>query len=297
MVATHFPEQAVLDRLRNKVHAETNDLEWPNVIVNSSYKSYQKSVSESSFSIFANTKGTVKLYHSKRDLRVCEQTFYLSNPFESFGYEIDSEARVDTFNVHFNYAFYTQALHTLLSSNENLLDYPDGSNTSYRFVNQLHYKSSGLKKLLGSFQQKEEEIFFFELLEYSLYIDHKDKGRMLNISTAKRSTRKELLKRMQIVKDYIYSNYDNADLSIKKLSELVYMSHFHFLRVFKNVYGITPYQYLKRIRIERAKYLIKETNLPIHEIAFFVGFKESSAIFPIIRKSVLKSPQKYRKEN
>ncbi|MDM8159662.1 AraC family transcriptional regulator [Labilibaculum sp. K2S] len=297
MIATHFPKQEVLDRLRNKIHHETNDVLWPNVIVNASYKRYQKSVPESSFSIFSNKNGTVKLNNNNRNLKICEQTFYLSNPFESFDYEINSEAPVDTFNIHLNYKFYSEALYALLNSNEKLLDYPDNSDTNYRFINQLHYKSPDIKKILGSYQQKEEEIFLLELLEYCLCIDYKDRIRMLNIPTAKMSTKKELLKRMQIAKDYIYSNYSNSELSVKELSKLVFMSHFHFLRNFKNVYGITPYQYLKRIRTERAKYLIKRTNLPIHEIAFLVGFKEASAIFPIIRNAVLKSPKEYRMEN
>ena len=104
-----FPGQELLDKLKNVVNHETREIEWPNVVVTSSNRKYQKSVSESSFTVLANKKGTVNLQANKRDLRICEQTFYICNPFESFSYEIDSEEVVETFNIHLNYNFYIKA--------------------------------------------------------------------------------------------------------------------------------------------------------------------------------------------
>jgi AraC-like DNA-binding protein len=75
------------------------------------------------------------------------------------------------------------------------------------------------------------------------------------------------------------------------------MSRFHFLRTFKNVYGISPYQYIKKIKIERAKYLIRETDMSITEIAFAVGFQEPTALYPILKKELSQTPGDYRKKN
>nr|WP_321356411.1 AraC family transcriptional regulator [uncultured Draconibacterium sp.] len=296
MNVSQFPEQRVIDCLRNVRNDKKNELEWPNVLVTSSEKKYEKSVPESSFSIFTNKKGTVNLRTKNRELRVCEQTFYVCNPFESFSYGIDSVEEVETFNIHLNYQFYTKALYAFLNSNEKLLDKPFDHYSEYRFINQLHFRTSSINYLFNSYKQNEEETFFTEILMKCLLLDYKERSRILKIPVRKESTKKELARRMTIVKDYIYSNYNDPELSVKKLSSLVSMSHFHFLRTFKKVYGISPYQYIKGVRIEKAKYLICKTNLTISEISDLTGFHESNSIYPILKKNLSETPQKYREE-
>ncbi len=296
MYVSQFPKQSVLDCLRNVRHDKRSELEWPNVLVTSSEKKYEKSVPESSFSIFTNKKGTVNLRTKNGELRVCEQTFYVCNPFESLGYVIDSEEEVEIFNIHLNYKFYSKALYAFLNSNEKLLDTPFEHCSEYRFINQLHFRTSSINHLFNSYNQNEEEIFFAEILQKCLLLDFEERSRILKISAIKESTKKELAKRMTIVKDYIYSSYNDPELSVKKLSSLVSMSHFHFLRTFKNVYGVSPYQYIKGVRIEKAKYLIRKTNLTISEISDLTGFHESNSIYPILKKDLSGTPQKHREE-
>ena len=296
MRALEFPKQYSIDRLRNVVESPKIEIEWPNVVVTASYKNYQKLVPESSFTILANTNGTIKLSSGKKDIKICEQTFYISNPFESFRYEIASENLVNTFNIHINYGFYTKAQYALLNSDEKLLDAPYEEDSSYKYMNQLHYRTSSFNKLIQAYPILDEESFLTNILKHSLITDHKEKGRSLRITAVKQSTRKELVKRMVEAKDYIYSNYDNPEFSIKNVSRLVSMSHFHFLRVFKSVYEIPPHQYLKRIRIERAKYLLNNTDLPINTIAFLVGFKESTTIYPILKNHLSLTPVDYRRK-
>lgn len=292
-----FPEQKVLDRLTNVVQNQKSDIEWPNVVMTSSKKKYEKSVFESSLSILANRRGTANIYTNRRSLKVCEQTFYVCNPFESFDYKIDSGELVETFNVHLNYGFYTKAMHALLSSDEQLLDCPLGQNTSYRFINHLHFRTPYMNRMIDSYRQQEEETFLVNILSRCLRSDHKERSKNVNIPVAKKSTREELFRRMLIAKDYIYSHYNNPELSVNRISKLVAMSEFHFLRIFKSVHGISPYQYIKGIRIEKARYLIRETDMPIIEIAYSVGFREPNAIYPVLKKELSKTPQKYRREN
>ncbi|MAG85832.1 MAG: hypothetical protein CMB97_00240 [Flavobacteriaceae bacterium] len=297
MIASYFPEQHTLERLRNQPNSLQGDIEWPNVVVEATYKKFQKYVPESAFSIFSNNKGKSRMNVHQRTLNVCEQTFYITNPFESFEFEINSNEPVNTFNIHLNYNFFSEALSALLNSNEILLENPDSTHIGYRFTNQLHFKSNALKRLFNTYNPEDEEVFLIKLLEHCLQLDQQEKNRVRQIPAAKKSTQKELLKRMQLAKDYIYSNYSNAEFNIKELSKLTHLSHFHFLRTFSQVFGITPYQYIKAIRIERAKYLIKTTNWPIQDIAFAVGFKEASAIYPIFKGRMQKTPQNYRQEN
>ena len=100
MIASYFPEQHTLERLRNQPNSLQGDIEWPNVVVEATYKKFQKYVPESAFSIFSNNKGKSRMNVHQRTLNVCEQTFYITNPFESFEFEINSESenRVDSEN-------------------------------------------------------------------------------------------------------------------------------------------------------------------------------------------------------
>ncbi|MCG6189370.1 helix-turn-helix domain-containing protein [Maribellus maritimus] len=292
-----FPEQKLIEKFRNVVSHQSCEIEWPNVVVTASKKKYQKSVFESSFTIFANTKGTVNLRTNKRNLKICEQTFYLSSPFESFHYEIDSEEKTETFNIHLSYNFYTKAKYAFLSSNKELLDNPFKQETGFSFNNQLHYRNFDFNRLIQSYEEEEEETFMIELFQHCLILDVGEKGRRLNIPVAKKSTKEELAGRMAVAKDYLFSNYNDAQLSVASLSALVSMSHFHFLRIFKNVYGVSPYQYLKGIRIEKAKYLIQKTDMSIDEVAYAVGFQEPTALYPVLKKELKQTPREYRKEN
>ena len=176
-----------------------------------------------------------------------------------------------------------------------MLDNPLGHDTTYRYISQLHFRTPNFNQIIRSYKYKEEETFLTEILLNCLISDHKERCRTLNIPAAKKPTKKELVRRMIMAKDYIFSNYSDPNLSVSNLSELVSMSHFHFLRTFKNVYGISPYQYIKSIRIEKAKYLISETDLPISEIACAVGFQESTALYPILKKELSQTPLTYRK--
>ncbi len=68
----------------------------------------------------------------------------------------------------------------------------------------------------------------------------------------------------------------NEPLRLSDLAEIVRMSPFHFARVFKQQIGEPPAQYLQRRRTERAIELLRESRLPLSEIAFRTGFSSQS---------------------
>lgn len=71
---------------------------------------------------------------------------------------------------------------------------------------------------------------------------------------------------------------DHADrhfaepLSLTELAAVATLSKYHFLRLFRAVYGQTPAAYLSQRRIERAQDLLRRTNLTITEVCLAVGF-------------------------
>lgn len=93
--------------------------------------------------------------------------------------------------------------------------------------------------------------------------------------------------------DYINENiYEKIEIS--KLSELSKWSHQHFIRVFTNYIGKTPYQYILQKKIERSLILIKDSELKLDDIAFELNFKSYSNFVIAFKKQMGITPVTYR---
>lgn len=99
---------------------------------------------------------------------------------------------------------------------------------------------------------------------------------------------------VDIATDYIQENF-RRKITLKKLSEITNLSPNYFARLFKAETGVTPTEYLIRIRFENARVLLGETHYPIKKIASLCGFSDESFFTFSFRKRFLKTPLEYRK--
>lgn len=93
--------------------------------------------------------------------------------------------------------------------------------------------------------------------------------------------------------DYIEA-YLDRDIRLEDISQVVGMSKCYFIRLFKQSIGITPYKYLTQIRIEKAKKLLKQKDLPIADITLQCGFTNQSSFTRLFRQTTGTTPGKYR---
>jgi AraC family transcriptional regulator len=98
---------------------------------------------------------------------------------------------------------------------------------------------------------------------------------------------------LQTVKDYIEANL-TAPLTVAELSEVVNLSIHHFTVLFRRTLGLTPHQYVLKMRIDRATFLLKTTKQPIVTIAHLVGFSTQSHFTRIFHQHTLLTPKQYR---
>jgi transcriptional regulator GlxA family with amidase domain len=73
------------------------------------------------------------------------------------------------------------------------------------------------------------------------------------------------------------------------------MNRFKFCRAFKQRFGKTFTSYLNNIRIKKASELLKNSNLSVTEIAFFVGYGSVSQFERIFKKVYALSPKDYQR--
>jgi AraC-like DNA-binding protein len=100
--------------------------------------------------------------------------------------------------------------------------------------------------------------------------------------------------RIRHVINYINDNiYEKID--IDELTKLTKWKKHHFIRIFSSIIGNTPYQYILFHKMEIAKALIEETDQPINEIAFDLGFVNYSNFGHVFKKIFHTSPENYRK--
>jgi AraC-like DNA-binding protein len=82
-------------------------------------------------------------------------------------------------------------------------------------------------------------------------------------------------------------------LDVPALARVAHVSPSHFSRQFRATFGETPHRYLQRRRVERAMELLRETNRPVTEICFDVGFNSLGTFSRTFRAIVGESPSAY----
>ncbi|MBI5242403.1 MAG: helix-turn-helix transcriptional regulator [Elusimicrobia bacterium] len=86
----------------------------------------------------------------------------------------------------------------------------------------------------------------------------------------------------------------SQDLDLQQIASRAGLSKFHFVRAFRDKTGITPIQYLNRLRIDVAKQKLQPGAQAVTEIAFDVGFADISAFNKAFQRHAGISPTQYR---
>jgi AraC family transcriptional regulator len=100
-------------------------------------------------------------------------------------------------------------------------------------------------------------------------------------------------RKLQLVLSFIEANYD-GDLSLTELASVASMSTFHFVREFKKTTGKTPHQYLMRFRVDRAKMLLAQSQIPLIEVGLRSGFSHQSHFTRLFHRLTGTTPHAYR---
>lgn len=96
-------------------------------------------------------------------------------------------------------------------------------------------------------------------------------------------------------KRFLDKNFHH-EITLEQVAETACMSKYHFSRMFKNRIGISWSKYLRRLRIEKAKQLLAESDLSVTQVCEEVGYNDLTHFTRIFKRNVDVTPRVYRKE-
>lgn len=264
---------------------------WPTVVLNTTTRQADRRDIKGPFSLFLNLSGKSIVGVEGKQYQINEQCFTLSNSGQHYDLIIDDAETTETLNIHFGEYFYTQSIKAISESERQLLDNPFDSQVSTPLVNpRTLLRNEVMNKQLGRLLQGyrsgnnpdlQEEILF-ELLKGLMTANCRELKKTAALPIKSVAVREEIAERLFLARDYIHSHFDR-EVALDELSRISCLSKFHFLRLFKQAFRQSPYQYQKALRVDRAMSLYKQGKT-LEEIAEKVGIENASSISRMIYK-------------
>jgi AraC-like DNA-binding protein len=282
------------------------------------FSSLQRSVfmSGRGYSYFAQTSGlplSLKCMFNGRALYKIDRAEYsvddngylIVNDGQPYSIEIASPTLVETFVLWFPTGWAEEVLRSSTLRAEQLLSEPapTGANSASFFERYTPHDQTVSPKvhvLRAAFRQKEVikdewlEEKLRELLASMLGAQRAVKRETDNLPAVRASTREELWRRVNRARDFLHAHL-GSQISLSDVAAEACLSPFHLLRTFQAAFRQTPHQYLNRCRLDRAKFLLEKTRIPVTAICLECGFTSLGSFSGLFHKSCGMSPRAWRR--
>lgn len=276
---------------------------FPSVVINATSRSQYRPDITGPLSVFMNLRGESRCKVDGRTVLVDDQHYFISNRFQPYTLEIESSEPVETFNIHIGEHFSEQFFAGVMQSSDTLLnggrqvDVP-----TVAFHNRLLKRDAVFNHLADQLKAAEHapgfnKILFEEKLAallWHLLVQHRGALQAIAALPAmKPATRLELFRRLTFAADFMHeAASDQTDL--ESIAATACMSKFHFLRLFRQFYGVSPYQYLQQLRIEKAERLLRMPGTSVSAVAAELGFENSSSFSRLFKQHKGVYPSQFR---
>ena len=108
--------------------------------------------------------------------------------------------------------------------------------------------------------------------------------------------KKNHLRTIEMAKEFITLNFAE-DISLMDIATYCCVSPFHFSRIFKTFTSYSPHQFLLTIRLKNAELLLRNTALPVADVAFSSGFRSIQYFTTAFRQKYQCPPAKFSSNN
>ncbi len=229
--------------------------------------------------------------------------YLITNQGQTFRTEFDADIDLKMMLVAFKPHLAERLLYYLSTPEDKLLDDPfleakekvNFFETTFDHDEQIKNIFMQLGNVILNKIQDEEYLgtLYSQLLERMLHNQGLILKSLDQLKSKKSSTRIETYKRVSLAKDYIDSHLNNR-LDLQKISREACLSPFHFLRLFKELFHITPHQYVLQERLKKALFYLDTSFSTVEAISRKVGFDDASSFGRLFKSRYRITPSNYR---
>lgn len=202
---------------------------------------------------------------------VTPDSFLLLNEGQQYSMEVDAGSNTETFCPFFQTGFVRAG----------------------EFCERLYPMEGAVARALRSAGDVPLQDTFYDLADALIELRGDARKESHAFPGLRASTREEMYRRLYRARDFLYSCYAE-ELSVVDAAAIAAMSPFHFQRMFKAAFGISPMQFLQRRRLEVARRLLIETEDEVTSICFAVGFESLGSFSALFKRRFGVSPRQLR---
>jgi AraC family transcriptional regulator len=223
--------------------------------------------------------------------------FYFLNPHDTLEIQFPDRAPLQTWMILFEEKFVDSCLHVLHTSVQQLLDTPhDPPPPSPHFPNVPFDLTDTIQKQMALLTNKEDfQPILFDLIAECTRLNANTKKGIEKIMAVKRSTREELYRRLYLAREWIDDSLPGpsglpgpsdppGQITLDQMAAAACLNKFHFLSNFKQLFGVTPHQYLMEKRLQKAFDLLKQQRHSVTDVCAFLGFESIGSFSNQFRK-------------
>ena len=254
----------------------------------------------SNFSIKTTLQGCALYILNNEVKRVEPGVFIVINPNSRYGFEIESSVPVHDVSVQYTSDTVAQVADVFQrggSLDKDSKELQDGGCFSFE---TLIYADPRFEAMLREISASEtaslrKQELKHELLLYYFRNFYFPKATIFSGNVhEKLSTRVEIFRRVNLAKDFLHAHY-SSPLELTDVARAACLSESYLICKFSQVFGCTPYRYLRNIRFRQVLHKLNNDNDSIQEIALAVGFESTSSFIRAFREKYQTTPERMRR--
>jgi AraC family transcriptional regulator len=247
--------------------------------------------------------GAEHYFFNDRKFSVGAGKFLLVNGYQTVDVMIRSKNKVQGFCVHINANTMGAVYRDLTCSESELLDDPFNNESLPGFgelvyAHQENQLGEMLQQMAARFDRSTNSIdidgppLFYNLARQMFLLQQGTKFSERRLGVLRNSTHQELARRLAIAREMLDGATEN-EADINSIARAAMLSTSHLFRSFKKMYGISPYQYHLRKRLQYGAQLLKNNNRMVKDVAFDCGFPDVASFSKAFKKHFRKSPVQF----